>query len=229
MLSNKEDIMRNDFLAHHGILGQKWGVKNGPPYPLNSDKLATKIHNEAVKNEPKITKDVTEAANRAGSNMYGLEHKLKTRESTSRKIRTDSEEKRISEFESAVNIKDAVRYTTISSDNNFVDSYNKFKETLEDKGYSETRCRNYFEMYREGKVKHKSVQSVFKTPDGYSFEVQFQTPSSQSAKDKKIPLYEERRKPGLSKERQLELEDKMDELAKQVTDPKDIYKIKSHN
>ena len=31
--------MRNDFesnyLAHHGILGQKWGYKNGPPYPLD--------------------------------------------------------------------------------------------------------------------------------------------------------------------------------------------------
>lgn len=24
----------NDFLAHHGIIGQKWGVRNGPPYPL---------------------------------------------------------------------------------------------------------------------------------------------------------------------------------------------------
>jgi len=23
-----------DFLVHHGRLGQKWGVKNGPPYPL---------------------------------------------------------------------------------------------------------------------------------------------------------------------------------------------------
>lgn len=23
------------YLAHHGILGQKWGVKNGPPYPLS--------------------------------------------------------------------------------------------------------------------------------------------------------------------------------------------------
>ena len=22
------------FLAHHGVRGQKWGVKNGPPYPL---------------------------------------------------------------------------------------------------------------------------------------------------------------------------------------------------
>lgn len=34
--------MRNDFvgesayLAHHGILGQKWGTRNGPPYPLGA-------------------------------------------------------------------------------------------------------------------------------------------------------------------------------------------------
>ena len=24
----------NTYLAHHGRKGQKWGVKNGPPYPL---------------------------------------------------------------------------------------------------------------------------------------------------------------------------------------------------
>lgn len=30
-------IRTNDYLMHHGILGQKWGVHNGPPYPLNSN------------------------------------------------------------------------------------------------------------------------------------------------------------------------------------------------
>lgn len=25
-----------NYLVHHGILGQKWGSRNGPPYPLGS-------------------------------------------------------------------------------------------------------------------------------------------------------------------------------------------------
>lgn len=27
-------VPKEDHIAHHGIDGQKWGVKNGPPYPL---------------------------------------------------------------------------------------------------------------------------------------------------------------------------------------------------
>lgn len=35
---NKEDfdIISDEILEHHGIKGQKWGTKNGPPYPIKS-------------------------------------------------------------------------------------------------------------------------------------------------------------------------------------------------
>jgi uridine kinase len=34
MMNNKDGYGE---LRHHGILGQKWGVKNGPPYPISSE------------------------------------------------------------------------------------------------------------------------------------------------------------------------------------------------
>lgn len=35
----------DDYLMHHGILGQKWGVRNGPPYPLNDGSYSKSLKN----------------------------------------------------------------------------------------------------------------------------------------------------------------------------------------
>lgn len=32
-------VMKNNTLSHHGIDGQRWGVRNGPPYPLSSSRI----------------------------------------------------------------------------------------------------------------------------------------------------------------------------------------------
>lgn len=195
---------------------------------IECSNLATDIFSRASSAEPAITDDILSIANRNGIDMYGLSNRLKQPTSIAAKIGADAKEKDISFTEASHGIKDAIRYTTVSSNSNFVSNYNKLKKKLEKKGYSEEVCKNYFEMYNMGLCKHKSVQSTFKSPDGYLFEMQFQTLSSQAAKELKIPIYEKRRQAGLTDAQKRDLERQMDELAMQVKDPDDILTIKTH-
>lgn len=57
-------IVLNDELYHHGIKGQKWGVQNGPPYPLKAGDHSSKEQkylkkaDKAKKKEVKLTKQL---------------------------------------------------------------------------------------------------------------------------------------------------------------------------
>lgn len=226
-------------IAHHGILGQKWGVrrfqnKDGSRTAAGKEhrvaaKYADKIYEKARRIEPLITADVESSVYSTSAKMHGLKNRLKFKDSLARKIETDAYNDEISFNESASKIKDAIRYTALSQDKDFTKNYFKIKKSLEDKGYTEIRCKNYFDLYNQGKVKHKSVQSVFEDSNGQIFELQFHTPSSQNAKDKKVPLYEEARKPDVDSKRLAELESKMDDLAKTVSMPPNVLSIKTHN
>lgn len=190
--------------------------------------LADKIYDEARAIEPHITNDVVFAIHNSGSDTYGLEHRIKQPSSLASKIGADAKEKDISFEDASKQIKDVLRYTLISGDENFVANYEKTKKGLENKGYKEIRCRNYFDFYKQNKVKHKSVQCVYEDEDGNVFELQFHTPLSQSAKELKIPLYEKRRKKGLSKKEIVEIEKQMRDLAEYVPYPNNIFNVVSY-
>ena len=192
-------------------------------------KLADRIYEKAASVEPQITQDIIGIVNKSNSSMYGLEHRLKQPTSMAGKIGSDSKSDGVSFVEAANGIKDAVRYTTVSDNKSFVSDYRQLKSGLESKGYEEVKCKNFFEKYRAGEVQHKAVQTTFKSPTGYEFELQFQTPESQAAKDLKIPIYEERRKQGISSSRAKELEKQMHDLAERVPYPDGIETIESHN
>ncbi|MDO4292087.1 MAG: DUF5662 family protein [Eubacteriales bacterium] len=44
-----EKLFDSETLEHHGVKGQKWGVKNGPPYPLDKSGGHDKIVEDAIK------------------------------------------------------------------------------------------------------------------------------------------------------------------------------------
>lgn len=56
--------MADESLSHHGIEGQKWGVKNGPPYPLDAgdhsaaEKRASSQKHEKAKQVKKEYEDI---------------------------------------------------------------------------------------------------------------------------------------------------------------------------
>ena len=188
--------------------------------------LAENIFSKASKAEPKITDDLIDSVNKAGSKMYGLDYRLKQPTSLAAKIGADAKEKDLSFEEASKGIKDSVRYTVLSDTDHYTDSYNALKNELLEKGYSEVRFKNYFEKYRNGEVKHKAIQCTYRSPDGFDFEVQFHTPESQAVKELKIPLYEEIRKQGVSTERKERLEKEMQDLAERIPDPPGVYELK---
>lgn len=267
-------------LSHHGVKGQKWGVRryqnydgtrtalgkrrdfertalkvvedssNSPqPFvrrPFNKDKirqrglitqaeadqcagLAAGVFKQASQVEPQITGDVIDAVSSTSAKMYGLNNRLKQPTSIAAKIGADAKADGITFEQAAGGLKDVIRYTAVSDSRDYVDTYNAIKQRLEEKGYTETKCKNYFQKYQNGEVMHKAVQSTFKSPDGVEFEFQFQTPESQAAKELKVPIYNERRKAGNTPERNAELEQEMRNLAEQVPDPEGVFGIESHS
>lgn len=56
-------VDKEDYLAHHGILGQKWGQRNGPPYPLDEKDYS--------REEKKMAKGLKQIYSGKKTDLYG--------------------------------------------------------------------------------------------------------------------------------------------------------------
>jgi len=193
-----------------------------------SAKVAEKVFSEASAKEPIITDDIVSSVSDVGGQMYGLEFRLKQPTSLAGKIGADAKEDNISFAEAGASIKDSVRYTAVIDEGNFTKGYQDIKSSLESKGYTEVRCKNFYDTYSKGKSDQKAVQCVYEDKSGFKFELQFHTPSSQGAKELNHPLYESQRKATTSDARKKELSAQMREIGTHVPDPKGVMSIKSH-
>lgn len=63
--------MNNNYLCHHGIKGQRWGVRNGPPYPIQNDYISrdTRIN----KNNKAAINEIFDTMSTKDKSCYGLD------------------------------------------------------------------------------------------------------------------------------------------------------------
>ena len=72
-----------DELYHHGIEGQKWGIRNGPPYPLGTDQMSRrekKLAEKATRVADRVAtaRAIDEADKKVGDDSFNEEEYWKT-------------------------------------------------------------------------------------------------------------------------------------------------------
>lgn len=80
-------LKHSDYLAHHGIKGQQWGVQNGPPYPLDSD-----THKSVVK---KASKAVSSAGDSVKKTVRKVEANIAKSREAREKEKLESEKQKL--------------------------------------------------------------------------------------------------------------------------------------
>ena len=198
--------------------------------PADMNYVEWDAYNKSKSQEPHITDVVQNATNASGGKLDGLEFRIKTPESYTRKINTDVSElmkyKGMNKDEAIqyaiLHTYDTVRYTNVSDASRFLQNYNQMIVNLEKSGYNVVRVKN---TLADNSAFYRGINTVIETQDDFKFELQFHTPESLELKNKTHVLYEERRLTSTSVERRKELDEQMLSLSKTLQAPKDCDQI----
>ncbi|WP_419776414.1 hypothetical protein [Mycolicibacterium fortuitum] len=172
---------------------------------------------QAQRVEPRITESMQRIADSTpGSELTGLEYRLKTEDSFKEKLSSAiAEGPDLSVAEHLSDMKDSVRYTLRSTDDTYVQSVTRAIDSLLADGFEPVKFKNTW-----GQDGYQGINSFWRDPQtGHVFEVQFHTPASFDAKMSTHGLYEEARAPGTSEARAAELGRQQEEIFGAVPRP----------
>jgi len=185
-------------------------------YPSAIVKRATIQRLEQIKSvEPEMTQTMQDIAQVCKGTMAGLDFRLKSPESTLRKVYEKINECPYYDPENAVkNLKDLVRYTILFEPDTYTDGVKGAIDLMGKHGFEPVAVKNYW-----GSPGYHGINCNFKNKDGVVFELQFHTPQSIDIKEAKShPLYEKLR---TSKDPKVinEISNQISQLWESVTKP----------
>ena len=150
--------LRDDELQHHGVKGQEWGVKNGPPYPL--DKKESKNFYKTIKKSEKQQENLQKKSDqqKKRDKKYGkytyltdnkfrdkkIELRKKTSETTRNLLKNTMSDKEFNKIKNMVKTEEDLEFKLDESlgTDNFEslykkrnDNYEKLTKSYRDIGY----------------------------------------------------------------------------------------------
>ncbi len=140
-------------------------------------KSAIRKYETAKNHEPAVTSTMKNLQDNS-SELIGLEHKFKSVESLSRKIKSDSLADNITIQQASDAISDSLRYTLVVDDMNYSTKVKQSLTQLENEGYKVTKFKNFW-----GNSEYQGINVQLETPDGFSMELQFHTDQSFNTKE----------------------------------------------
>lgn len=187
--------------------------------------LAKNLLSQAVENEPKITEDLQNIAEKISAEMVSLENRFKSEESLTRKMIDAAKINSQSYKDISDTINDVLRYTFILSFENYTDSFQKTIEMLWKVGYYIPEKRIWNAWKTAGKRFDKGYRGINITvisSQNQKFELQFHTEESFGLKTKTHFLYKKLRNKKFSRKHKSVIIGKLREFAKDVKRPKGI-------
>ena len=175
--------------------------------------VAKKYLAQAVAEEPAVTAMLQKMESDA-CYLQGLENRIKSEDSLTRKILTDAADEGISVEEAAAKIADNLRYTMCIREDAYVSTATATLQTLTNAGCLVVKFKNTW-----GGNAYKGINTQLKTPGGYLFELQFHTPASFESKEEEHKYYEILRLPETPPEETERLEKLSQEIFMKVPVP----------
>ncbi|MBR0518502.1 hypothetical protein IJJ97_01790 [bacterium] len=178
------------------------------------------FYKNAMTHEPEITSVVQGFADELGMGTEGIQYRLKSWDSFSRKI--DGEMKKDPNYE----VRDLIRYTLTASPEELTQKALSTMKRMEEAGYKTTVVKNSWD---DTTRPYKGINTTVESPDGVKFEIQYHTPESYAMKDKTHKLYEEERVLDPRSPRALELQREQMAMSASLHRPDGVEQIVSKN
>ncbi|WP_426243707.1 hypothetical protein [Nocardioides sp. LHG3406-4] len=192
------------------------GIGAGVNTPDDDDQVARtarELISRAAATEPEVTAAVRVEAAAVGAALSRLDSRLKTVDSLTRKLRTESADGAALSVVAA-DMKDVLRYTAVASEADYWRSVDDLIRRMVARGYRLMKDPGGWR--RHG---YRGLNLAFELPDGFTFELQVHTHASLAAAESAHLLYEEARADDTTAQRAEELDRAMQELFESVTMP----------